>query len=103
MHRRQYEPTFKPVPPVNQFVTERSIDLDALVAKIAERVVARLQESGIGAPDPYLTTAEAALYMRAGKQRVFDLTSQGRLKVYKDGSRSLYRRDDIDAYLRGEG
>jgi excisionase family DNA binding protein len=44
---------------------------------------------------------EAAEYIRAPPQRVFDLTSQGRLPVRKDGSRNLYRREDLDAYLEG--
>lgn len=74
------------------------------VREVAVQLADVLVERGIiGAVtvSPYLTTAEAADYLRASKQRVHDLTSQGRLRACKDGSRNLYRRDDLDAYLAG--
>jgi excisionase family DNA binding protein len=43
--------------------------------------------------------AEAADYLRCSKQRVYDLTASGRLPVSKDGTRSLFRREWLDAYL----
>jgi len=68
--------------------------------ELAARVAGILQDAAPAAPAlPYLTTREAAEYMRCTRQRVFDLTSQGRLRVRKDGSRSLYHRDDLDAHL----
>ena len=69
---------------------------------IAQRAAELVREQPIAEPLPaYLTTTEAANYVRASRQRIFDLTSQGRLKVCKDGSRNLYRRADLDAYLSG--
>jgi excisionase family DNA binding protein len=76
-----------------------------LLDEIARRVANILEDRDTGTghgTSPFLTTAEAAAYLRCGRQRVFDLTSQGRLRVHKDGSRSLYRREDLDAYLAGE-
>jgi excisionase family DNA binding protein len=73
-----------------------------LVEEIAHRAAELVADRETGGRSPYLTTTEAAAYLRCGRQRVFDLTSQGRLKVHKDGARSLYRAEDLDLYLSGE-
>lgn len=72
---------------------------------IAQRVAELLADSS-GSKDPqlsreYLTTIEAAEHLRCDRQRIFDLTSAGKLPVCKDGSRNLYRRADLDAYVAG--
>jgi len=72
--------------------------VDAIARRAAEIVAKDLQPA---TTSPWLTTDEAAAYLRANRQRVFDLTSQGRLKVHKDGARNLYRREDLDVYLAG--
>lgn len=74
--------------------------LEAIAQRAAE-LLAERQPAGTIA-SPWLTTTEAAEYLRCKPQRVFDLTSSGRLRVRKDGSRNLYRREDLDAYLDGE-
>jgi excisionase family DNA binding protein len=51
---------------------------------------------------PWLDVEEAATYLRCGRQRIYDLVSQGRLRCGKDGSRSLFRREWLDDYLAGE-
>jgi excisionase family DNA binding protein len=71
-----------------------------VVDEIARRVLERLGAQNGTVPD-YLTPPEAAEYLRTSRQRIYDLTSQGRLPVCKDGSRNLYRRVDLDAYLGG--
>lgn len=71
--------------------------VDAIATAVASKIGAR----AAGPPSPYLTTTEAAAYLRASKQRIHDLTSQGRLPVLKDGARCLYRTVDLDAYLEG--
>lgn len=50
-------------------------------------------------PSPFLTVAEAAVYLRASRQRVYDLLSSRRLPKHRDGARVLIRRADLDAYL----
>jgi excisionase family DNA binding protein len=50
----------------------------------------------------YLTVQEAADYIGVKRQRIYDLTSAGRLTRLKDGTRTLLDREEIDAYLRGE-
>jgi excisionase family DNA binding protein len=83
-------------------MTGLSLQLPAdLVEAIAYRVAELLREREPGVPD-YLTPQEAADYMRCSKQRVYDLTSDGRLRARKDGSRSVYRRVDLDVYLGAE-
>lgn len=76
-------------------------DIDALVATLLER----LSASGLGSsPDEgeaYWTAEQAAAYIAADKQRIYDLRSQGRLRCVKDGARVLTRRSWLDAYLDG--
>lgn len=59
-------------------------------------------DAAVGSPDDLLTVAEAAAHLRCRAKRIYDLTSQRRLQPVKDGSRSLYRRGDLDAYLTRE-
>jgi excisionase family DNA binding protein len=71
-----------------------------LIEEIARRAADLLAHQVAPIPD-YLTPGEAADYLRCSKRRIYDLTSAGRLRVCKDGSRNLYRRVDLDAYLVG--
>lgn len=79
---------------------------DELVEQIVERaaVIAleRLRAEGAAAPSPYLTVAEAAEYVRAKPQRIYDLLSKRRLTRFKDGRRTLVSRAEMNAYLAGE-
>jgi excisionase family DNA binding protein len=50
-------------------------------------------------PSPYMTPAEAATYLRASRQRIYDLLSAGRLTRHRDGSRVLIARDEVETYL----
>lgn len=69
---------------------------------IAHRAAELLREREPALPD-YMTVAEAANYMRCGsKQRLYDLVSQGRIEPCRDGSRLLFKRSTLDAYLAGE-
>lgn len=74
--------------------------LEAIAERAAELLAERLpaHESS-----PYLTTEEAAEYLRAPVSRVYDLRSRGELPVFKDGSRNLFRREDLDALLQRDG
>ena len=71
---------------------------------IAMRAAELLREQHAAAPPrEYLTPIEAADYLRcSSRQRIYDLTSAGRLRACKDGSRSLFKRSDLDAYLSGD-
>ena len=69
----------------------------AEVAKAEERLRAELTR--VPEPSPYLTIPEAAEYLRCSRQRVDDLLSQGSLRRFKDGRRTLTSRAELDAWL----
>ena len=67
--------------------------VDAIAALVAQRL-------SPGDADPWMTVAEAADRMRCKPQRIYDLRSQHRLPPDGyDGSRPLWRRSTLDAYL----
>jgi excisionase family DNA binding protein len=47
----------------------------------------------------WLSVAEAAAYLGCKPRRIYDLTSARQLRVHKDGRRSLYRIEDLDAVV----
>lgn len=80
-----------------------SIDLPLeIVEAIAERAAALVSDR-LPATEEWLDVDGAAAYMKCGKSRVYALTSQGALPVFKDGSRSLYRRDDLREFILSGG
>lgn len=69
---------------------------------MADRVAERLAErTPAPDPNPYLTVEQAADYLACERKRIYDLCSQRRIDFVKDGSRTLLRRADLDAYLDG--
>jgi excisionase family DNA binding protein len=78
--------------------------LAALRPLVAELVTAELDRRHASDPEsPFLTVEQASTYLGASRQRVYDLCSDGRLRRYRDGTRLLVRRDEIDAYLTDGG
>jgi excisionase family DNA binding protein len=74
--------------------------VDALVERVAAVVVERLAERASTAErSEYLNVSEAAELLRCSRQRVYDLVSSGRLTRYRDGSRVLVSRAELDAHL----
>jgi len=73
--------------------------LEAIATRAAKLVLERM--SGQDQPSPYWTVAEAADYLRCSRQRIYDLLSDGRLTRFKDGSRVLVLREELDRYLEG--
>jgi excisionase family DNA binding protein len=76
--------------------------LRLLVAELVREELARLAPRE---PSPYLSVEEAAAFLRARPQRIYDLLSDGRLRRVKDGARVLVARRELEAYLsqRGRG
>ena len=70
-----------------------------LVDAIASRVVALLDERMPAVASPWLDVEQAAVYLAADKQRVYDLTHAGTLRPARDGRRLLFRREWLDEYL----
>lgn len=77
-----------------------ALDGDALDT-LAERLAPRLGQPA--QTDGWLTVGEAAEYLRCPKSRVYSLVSARRIPFVKDGSRTLFRRSELDAWLRAGG
>jgi excisionase family DNA binding protein len=75
-----------------------TLSAEAVLA-IAGAVQARLQPMAAPVESPFLTVREAASYIRAKPQRIYDLLSSGRVPKHKDGARVLILRADLDAHL----
>ncbi len=77
--------------------------VEAIAAKVAALLAAETGEARVAnqpdPPDRLLTVAEAAEYLRAKPQRIYDLIQQRRLEVERDGKRVLIRKAVIDRYL----
>ena len=71
---------------------------DELIEELAERTADKVIERLPQVPEPYLDVEGAAAYLACGPHRIYDLRRQG-LRHYKDGSRLLFRREDLDAWL----
>jgi excisionase family DNA binding protein len=75
---------------------------DEVIEAIATRVLELLEERGSFEPDdPWLTVEQAANYIAAKPQRLYDLRYRGELIPGRDGTRLLFRRSDLDRYLEG--
>jgi len=65
--------------------------------------IARRAAELMPAASEWLNVEEAAEYLRCGKGRIYSLTSAGRIPHVKDGSRTLFRRSELDEWLRAGG
>ncbi|MFN8110075.1 MAG: helix-turn-helix domain-containing protein [Thermoleophilia bacterium] len=74
-----------------------SVQLEVIAERAAQLLTAR--QPAPTAESPFMTIVETAAYLRARRQRVDDLLSQGVLTRVKDGSRTLIRRTEVEAYL----
>lgn len=70
--------------------------VDVIAERVAERLAGRAPATG---PEPWIGVAEAARHLDCEPKRIYDLKSQRRIPFRKDGSRVLFRRSDLDAYL----
>jgi excisionase family DNA binding protein len=52
---------------------------------------------------PYLTAAEAALYLRTTIQGIYSLVKRGRLKPMPGSGKLLFTREALDACLQRRG
>ena len=80
----------------------------ALLEEIAAdpAALARLRElveAGAAPASPWMRADEAAQYLACKLSRVRKLTSTGDLPVHRDGTRVLYRREELDRFIRAGG
>src|SRR3954469_19710100 len=83
--------------------------LQALVEALAadREALERLREL-IGAPpagEPalWIGVSEAAQHIACKPQRIYDLVHAGRIPHHRDGSRLLFRRSELDAWVSNGG
>lgn len=72
----------------------------AIERLVDERVEARLATLTVDASSPWMTVAEAAVYVRASDRTVERLVTGKRIRSTTLGRRRLLYRDDLDVYLR---
>lgn len=68
--------------------------------QLAEMVADLLGTGSSSEQRPWLDVGEAAEYIRCPKSRIYALVSAGRLPHHKDGSRLLFRREELDNWIR---
>lgn len=76
--------------------------LDQLAERAAAIVIEQLQEQA-AAPSPWMDVAAAAEYIAAPVSRIYALVSADRIPHHRDGSRLLFHRDELDAWIRDGG
>jgi excisionase family DNA binding protein len=83
---------------INVGITLTDETIETIAMRAAEIALAKLTATR---ETPYLTVPEAAEYLCAKPQRVYDLLSTGRLTRHKDGTRVLISRVELEGYLSG--
>lgn len=73
--------------------------LDALADRLTSRVADRVQTR----PPAWLDAPGAAAHLACPVSRVYALVSARRIPFAKDGSRLLFDRGELDAWVRGGG
>lgn len=68
-----------------------------------EAIISALHTSAARVTSPWLSATEAAQYLRCPLSRIRRLRMTGDLPHEKDGSRVLYNRDELDAFIRSGG
>ena len=71
-----------------------------LIEEVAHQVAELVAESLPHRPEPYLDVPAAAEYLSAPPSRIYELVERRAVAVQRDGRRLLFRRADLDAYLR---
>jgi excisionase family DNA binding protein len=78
--------------------------IDAIATRAAEIVVAELNAgTNHEPPDPWMTTLEAASYLRLSPEALRARARRGTIPVHRDGQRFLFHRDELDSYLGWHG
>lgn len=76
---------------------------DELVAAIAERTAALIVPRMAAAGDGFLDVDGAAAFLSCPRSRIYALSSAGRIPHHHDGSRLLFDRDELHAYVVAGG
>ena len=95
MHQANHDPRNLPPIPGDWLQAAADSLADALAARLRSSTPPQ-QEAPVS---PYLSVGEAAEMLRCRPQRVYDLLSRRRISRFKDGSRVLVSRSELEAYL----
>ncbi len=78
---------------------------DDTLAKLAERLApilaSRIERDGQSTP--WLDVDGAAQYLACPRSRIYALVSSRRIPHHRDGSRLLFRREELDDWVRTGG
>ncbi len=72
--------------------------IDAIAARAAE-LIAEREPAG----EPWIGVEQAAEHLGCTASRVYSLTSARRIPHEKDGSRVVFKRSELDAWVRAGG
>jgi excisionase family DNA binding protein len=72
---------------------------EGLAQRAAELATERLASER----EPWIGVEEAAQHLACGRSRLYALTSADRIPFERDGSRLLFRRSALDAWLANGG
>jgi excisionase family DNA binding protein len=73
--------------------------LEAIAVRAAALVLQRLDARLPDRPDEWMTTAEAAAYLRLTPAALRARVRRGTVSAYRDNGRWLFRRSELDAEL----
>ena len=74
-----------------------------LVDALAERVLEQLEERRPAAMEAYMDVPSAAAFLACPASRVYALASAGRIPVHRDGSRLLFRPEELRTWVEQGG
>lgn len=78
--------------------------VDELIEQVVARVLARIGDVRSSEdPDEWLTTEEAAAFLKVSRQRLYDLNTQRTLRPFKVGRSNRYKRSQLEDFARGGG
>jgi excisionase family DNA binding protein len=72
---------------------------EELVEALAQRAAEIVREQEPESADEWLDVAGAAGYLKCGRRRIYNLVSEGRIPVHREGSRLLFKRSELDAWI----
>jgi excisionase family DNA binding protein len=69
--------------------------LEAVAKRAAEIVLGQAPE-----PDEWLTSDQAAQYLKCGRRRIFNLVSEKRIPVHREGVRLMFLKSELDEWIK---
>jgi excisionase family DNA binding protein len=72
---------------------------DELMNEIAQKAAEIVAEREDRSREPWLDTRGAAEHLSCSCDRIYDLVQLGKLTPHRDGTRLLFRPEDLDDYL----